>query len=50
MFGCEEKSSVARYSPESNDVSTEAEEFPLLEAVAMERLLETQQAGKRLSV
>jgi hypothetical protein len=27
----------------------EAEEFPLLEAVARERLMKTQQAGKRLS-
>jgi hypothetical protein len=28
----------------------ETEEFPLLEAIAREWLLETQQAGKRLSV
>jgi hypothetical protein len=36
-----DKSSVAGYSPDS-----EAEEFPLLEVVARERLLKTQQAGK----
>jgi hypothetical protein len=44
-----EKSSVAGYSPDSNDVSAGAEESPLLEAVARERLLKTQQARKRLS-
>jgi hypothetical protein len=33
------KSSVAGYSPDSKDVSTEDEEFALLEAVARERLL-----------
>jgi hypothetical protein len=37
------------YLPESNDVSTKAEEYPLLEAVAWERLMKKQQAGKRLS-
>jgi hypothetical protein len=36
------------YSPDSN-VSTEAEESPLLEAVARERLVKTQQAGKGLA-
>jgi hypothetical protein len=44
-----DKISVAGYSPDSNDVSTEAEESPLLEAVARERLLEAQQAGKDLA-
>jgi hypothetical protein len=37
-------SSVVGYSPDNNDVSTEAEESPLLEAVVRERLM-TQQAG-----
>jgi hypothetical protein len=31
---------------DSNDVSTEAEEYLLLEAVARKRLVKTQQAGK----
>jgi hypothetical protein len=34
---------------DSNDISTEAEEFPLSETVARERLMKRQQAGKRLS-
>jgi hypothetical protein len=34
------------YWSESNDVSIEAEEFPLLGAAARERLVKTQQAGK----
>jgi hypothetical protein len=42
-------SSVAGYSPKSNDVSAETEEPLLLEAVARERLLKTQEAGYRLS-
>jgi hypothetical protein len=33
------KSSVEEYSPDSNDVSEEAEASPLLEAVARERML-----------
>jgi hypothetical protein len=37
------------YSPDSKDVNREAEEFPLLEVVARERLVKTQQVGKRLS-
>jgi hypothetical protein len=37
-----------RYSPDSNDVSTEVEESPLLEAVARERLMKAEQAGRRL--
>jgi hypothetical protein len=41
-------SSVAGYSPVSNDVKRAAEESPLLEIVTRERLLETQQAGKSL--
>jgi hypothetical protein len=40
---------VMGYSPESNDLSTEAGEFPMLEAVARERLMKTQQVGKRFS-
>jgi hypothetical protein len=40
---------VAEYSPDSNDVTTESEESPLLRTLARERLLKTQQAGKRLS-
>jgi hypothetical protein len=37
------------YSPESNDLCTEDEESPLLEAVAGERLVNIQLAGRRLS-
>jgi hypothetical protein len=44
-----DKSSVAGYSPESNDVSTETEESPLLEAAAAERLVKKYQAVKTLS-
>jgi hypothetical protein len=44
-----DKNSVAGYSPDSNDVSVEAEESLLLEAVARGWLLETRQAAKRLS-
>jgi hypothetical protein len=42
-----DESSVAEYSPVSNDVRAKVEES-LLEAIARERLLKTQQAGKRL--
>jgi hypothetical protein len=38
------ESLVMGYSPDSNDVSTETEESPLLEAVARERLVKTLQA------
>jgi hypothetical protein len=34
------------YSPDSNDVSTEAEESPLLRAVTKQRLVKTLQAGE----
>jgi hypothetical protein len=34
-------SSIVAYSPDRNDVSTEAEEFPLLRAVARKRLVKT---------
>jgi hypothetical protein len=44
-----DKSSVMGYSPNSNDVVRVAEESPLLEAVAREWLLQTQQARKNLS-
>jgi hypothetical protein len=37
------------YSPDINDVSTEGEESPLLEAVARQRMVKTQQAGKRFN-
>jgi hypothetical protein len=39
-------SSVARYSTDSNDVSTGAEESPLLGAVTKQRLMKTLQAGE----
>jgi hypothetical protein len=41
-------SSVVGYSPESNDVSTEAEESPLLRSITKQRLLKTLQAGENL--
>jgi hypothetical protein len=41
-------SSVVRYSPDSNDVSTEDEESPLLQVVARERQMKIQQAGKQV--
>jgi hypothetical protein len=34
------------YSPDSNKVSAEVEEFPLLEAVTRERLVKTRQTEK----
>jgi hypothetical protein len=40
--------SVVGYSPDSNYLSTKAEEFPLLEAVAREQLMKTQHAGEDL--
>jgi hypothetical protein len=42
-------SSVVGYSPESNDVSTEAEEFPLLRTVTKQRLVKSLQAGEDLA-
>jgi hypothetical protein len=39
-------SSGVGYSPDSNDVSTEAEESPLLRAVTKQRLVKTLQAGE----
>jgi hypothetical protein len=44
------RESVGRESPFREDFSEEAEESPLLEVVTRERLVKTQQAGKRLSV
>jgi hypothetical protein len=41
-------SSVAKQRPASNGVSTEAEESPLLEAIARKWLVKTKQAGKGL--
>jgi uncharacterized protein YpmB len=41
---------VVVYLPESNEVSAEAEESPLLEAVTKERLVKTQQIEKALSL
>jgi hypothetical protein len=38
------------YSPDSNDVSTEVEEFPLLKAVAKQRLVKTLEAGEECVV
>jgi hypothetical protein len=40
---------VERYEPESNEVSAEGEESPLVEAVTSERLVKTQQTGKDLA-
>jgi hypothetical protein len=37
------------YSPDSNDMSTEAEESPLLGAVTKQRLVKTLQAGEGLA-
>jgi hypothetical protein len=37
------------YWPDSNDLSTEAEESPLLRAVAKQRLVKTLQAGEDLT-
>jgi hypothetical protein len=42
-------SSVVRYSPDSNDVSTEAEESPLLRAVTKQWLVKTLQSGEDLA-
>jgi hypothetical protein len=39
-------SSAVEYSPDSNDVSTEAEEIQLLRAVTKQRLVKTLQAGE----
>jgi hypothetical protein len=37
------------YSPDSNDVSAEAEETPLLRSVTRKRLVKTLQAGEDLA-
>jgi hypothetical protein len=37
---------VVGYSPDNNEVSAKAEESPLLEAIARERLVKTQRTGK----
>jgi hypothetical protein len=42
-------SSVVGYSPDSNDVSTEADESPLLRAVTKQRLLKTSQTAEDLA-
>jgi hypothetical protein len=42
-------SSVAGYSPNGNDVSTEAEESPLLRAVTKQRLVKIMQAEGNLA-
>jgi hypothetical protein len=44
----EVNSSVVGYSPDSNDVSTEAEESPLLRAVTRKRLVKTLHVEKDL--
>jgi hypothetical protein len=41
--------SVVGYSPDSNDVGTEAEESPLLRTSAKQRLVKTLQAGEELA-
>jgi hypothetical protein len=41
---------VVGYSPDSNDMSTEAEESPLLRAVIKQRLMKTLQAGEDLNL
>jgi hypothetical protein len=41
--------SVVGYSPDRNNVSTEAEESPSLRAVTKQRLLNTLQAGEDLA-
>jgi hypothetical protein len=41
--------SVVGYSPDSNDVSTETEYYPLLRAVTKQRLIKTLQAGEHLA-
>jgi hypothetical protein len=41
--------SVVGYSPDSNDMSTEAKESPLLRAVTKQWLLKTLQAGEDLA-
>jgi hypothetical protein len=41
-----DKSSVVEYLLDSNEMSTEAEESSLLETIAREWLVKTQQAGK----
>jgi hypothetical protein len=47
--GYEEKISVGREPPFRENLSAEAEESPLLEAVTRERLVKTQQAGRDLA-
>jgi hypothetical protein len=42
-------SSVVGYSPDNNDMSTEAEESPLLRAVTKQRLVKTLQAVEGLA-
>jgi hypothetical protein len=42
-------SSVVGYSPNSNDMSTESEESPMLRAVTKQRLVKTPQAGEDLA-
>jgi hypothetical protein len=41
--------SFVGYLPDSNDVSTEAEESPLLGSVTKQRLMKTLQAGEDLA-
>jgi hypothetical protein len=41
--------SVVGYSPDINDVSTEAEESPLLRSVTEQQLVKTVQAGEDLA-
>jgi hypothetical protein len=46
---CEENSSIRREPTCREDLSEEADESPLLEAVTRKRLLKTQQSGKYLA-
>jgi hypothetical protein len=48
-LGSSVESSVVGYSPDSNDVITEAEEFSLLRALTKQRLVKTLQAGEDLA-
>jgi hypothetical protein len=45
----EQEYAVGREPPFGVDVNTETEEFPLLEAVTMKRLVKALQAGKDLA-
>jgi hypothetical protein len=50
MGELEATDSVVGYSPDSNDMSTEAEKSPLLRAVIKQRLRKSIKGWRRLSV